>query len=49
MLSTLSVNRDDIAGAEDLGWMLRRRIVSIIPLNWAEGISAEDMTWNNQH
>jgi hypothetical protein len=48
-VSTISLNRDDIAGAEDTGRMPRRRIVSTVSLNRAEGMSAEDATWENQH
>jgi len=47
--STVSLNRDEMAGAEDTGWMPQWRIVSTVSLNRAEGMSAEDTTWDDQH
>ena len=49
MLSTVSLNRDEMAGAEDTGWMPQWRVVSTVSLNRDEGMSAEDATWENQH
>jgi len=40
MLSTVSLNRDEMAGAEDTGWMPQWRIVSTVSLNRDEGRSA---------
>jgi hypothetical protein len=47
--STVSLNRDEMAGAEDTGWMPQWRIVSTVSLNRDEGMSAEDVAWENQH
>ena len=44
-VSTISLNPDDVAGAEDTGWMPRQRIVSTLSLNHDEGMSAADVAW----
>jgi hypothetical protein len=48
-VSTVSLNRDEMAGAEDTGWIPQWRIVGTVSLNRDEGMSAEDATWENQH
>jgi hypothetical protein len=48
-VSTVSVNRDEMAAAEDTGSIPQWRIVSTVSLNRDEGMSAEDVTWENQH
>ena len=47
-MSAVSLNRDEMAGAEDTGWMPQWRIVSTASLNRAEGMSAVDATWDDQ-
>jgi hypothetical protein len=41
-LSTVSLNRDEMAGAEDTGWMPLWRIVSTVSLNRDEDLDSED-------
>ena len=41
-LSTVSLNRDEMAGAEDTGWMPQWRIVSTVSLNRDDIAAAEE-------
>jgi hypothetical protein len=41
-VSTVSLNQDEMAGAEHMGWMPQWRIVSTISLNRDEGMGTED-------
>jgi hypothetical protein len=42
MLSTVSLNRDEMAGVEDTGWMPQWRIVSTVLLNRDDIAAAEE-------
>jgi len=42
ILSTVSLNRDEMAGAEDTWWMPHWRIVSTFSLNRDENLDSED-------
>jgi hypothetical protein len=42
IVSTVLSNRDEMAGAEDMGWMPEWRIVSTISLNRDEDLDSED-------
>jgi len=46
-VSTLSLNQEDMAGAENTGWIPQRRNVSSSSFNLDEGMSAEDPQWEN--
>jgi len=48
IVSTISLNRDGMAGAQNTGWRPRWRSVSSVSSNRDEGMSAEDATWENQ-
>ena len=41
-VSTVSLNRDKMAGAEDMGWMPQWRIVSTVSLNRDKDLDSED-------
>jgi hypothetical protein len=41
-VSTVSLNQDKMAGAEDMGWMPQWRIVSTVSLNRDEDLDSED-------
>jgi hypothetical protein len=47
--STVSLNRDEMAGAEDTWWMPQWRFVSTVSLNRAAGMSVEDVTSDYEH
>jgi len=42
IVSNVSLNRDEMAGAENTGWMPQWRIVSTVSLNRDEGMDSED-------
>jgi hypothetical protein len=41
-VSTILLNRDEMVGAENTGWMPQWRIVSTVLLNQDEGMGTED-------